>query len=60
MSSIKELMPAAIANVHDELIKYLLITGDDRMVNNYRTIYGKDKNNFVIKLEAFFAFNTHY
>ncbi len=60
MSSIKEIIPITISKIHDELVRYLLTTGDDKVVHSKRVILIKNKMNMLLKVEAFFSLNIHY
>lgn len=60
ISHIKELMPHNIAVMHDDLIRFLLYTGEDYIVHTRREIFLKSKQNFLLKIEVFVDLNVYY
>ncbi len=44
------LMPAAVAEHHDEYLKTYLLTGEKRIINLPREVFGKKKNDKVVPI----------
>lgn len=60
LTDIREVMPLTVSVIHNDLVSYLLTTGDDRVVHSKRDILIKGKTNFLLRVEAFFSLNIYY
>lgn len=43
-------MPPTVAKIHDNLIKYLMTTGQDNILHSRRDLFLKRKNNFLMRV----------
>ncbi|KAL4429108.1 hypothetical protein ABPG74_015136 [Tetrahymena malaccensis] len=60
INHIKEIMPITIAKIHDDLIKYLMTTGQDNIIHSRRDLFLRNKNNFLVRAQIFISLNLHY
>ncbi|KAL4472304.1 hypothetical protein ABPG72_011665 [Tetrahymena utriculariae] len=60
INHIKEIMPVTIAKIHDDLIKYLMTTGQDNIIHSRRDLFLRNKNNFLVRAQIFISLNLHY
>lgn len=60
VNHIKDIMPTTIAGVHDELIRCMMTQGNDTIINNIRTIFLKNKTNFLVRVRVCITMNLYY
>ncbi|EAS01645.2 hypothetical protein TTHERM_00933340 (macronuclear) [Tetrahymena thermophila SB210] len=60
INHIKEIMPVTIAKIHDDLIKYLMTTGQDNIIHSRRDLFLRNKNNYLVRAQIFISLNLHY
>ena len=60
MTHIREVIPEPIAKMHDELVRYILTTGEDNIVHSRREIFLKNKANFIFRIEVFVDVNAYF
>ncbi|EAR96293.2 transmembrane protein, putative (macronuclear) [Tetrahymena thermophila SB210] len=60
VSDIKELMPITLASVHDEVVRFMMIRGKYNVVHIARTVFLKNKFNFIFQVNIFADINFFY
>ncbi|KAL4504349.1 hypothetical protein ABPG72_009795 [Tetrahymena utriculariae] len=60
VSDIKELMPMTLASVHDEVVRFMMIRGKYNVVHIARTVFLKNKFNFIFQVNIFADINFFY
>ncbi|KAL4489727.1 hypothetical protein ABPG73_019684 [Tetrahymena malaccensis] len=60
VSDIKDLMPMTLASVHDEVVRFMMIRGKYNVVHIARTVFLKNKFNFIFQVNIFADINFFY